>query len=661
MSDLASRLQEALAIQQQGRLAEAEGLYRDILQEQYDLFDGWHMLGVVKFQQGLFEEAVDLFETATKLNNLSAPAYSNLGNALQQLQRPQEALKAYRSAVEIQPDYVTGHFNLGNLLSALHHTEEALASYNRALALDHRHINTLQNRGLIYLSRKNYPQAITDFNQILAVSPGHIDSLLNRGLAYYENGQFIEAIQNYSELLRMQPQNADVHCYQGMAFHKLGMYDSAVTSCSNALRIDNDSAKALNNRGAALHRLGQHEAALSNYDRAISLKPDYAEAHSNRGALLHEMLRYTEALASHDQALAINPQYAAAYCNRGMLLLDMLQHEEAMASYDNALALEPAYAEAHFNQSLCRLRMGDFEKGWAQYEWRWKIDSIARLKRQFPQPNWLGEEPIAGRTILVHADQGLGDVIQFCRYARLLADQGAKVLLEVPLPLKSLLRGLDGVQQLTAVGEALPEFDVHCQIMSLPLACKTTAASLPCNIPYIRTQTEYIEKWASRLGDGQGALRIGIAWAGSATHSNDHNRSIALQKLQPLLELGHQIFSLQKEVRPADQEFLDSSAIVHFGEELQDFADTAAIIESLDLVISVDTSVAHLAGAMGKLVWIMLPYSPDWRWPVDTGASAWYPTASLLRQPALGDWDSVVNTITATLSSLDAEPEPAAD
>lgn len=654
MSAVASRLQQALAIHQQGRLAEAEGLYRDILQDQYDLFDGWHMLGVVKLQQGLFEEAVDLFETAVKLNNLSAPSYSNLGNALLQLQRPQEALQAYQNAVKVQPDYVTGHFNLGSLLSSLHRVEEALAAYDQAITLDPKHISALQNRGLIHLGRKDHLQAIADFNQILTANPGHVDSLLNRGLAYYENGQFIEAIQNYNDLLKIEPGNVDVHCYQGMAFYKLGMYEQAVTSYGNGLRINNDSTKALNNRGAALYRLGQYEAALSNYDRAILLQPDYAEAHSNRGALLHEMSRYQEALASHDQALVIDPQYATAHCNRGMLLLDMLRHDEAMESYDKALAIDPEYAEAHWNQSLCRLRMGDFEQGWEQYEWRWKVDSIARLKRQFSQPTWLGEGSISGKTILLHADQGLGDTIQFCRYAQLLANQNATVLLEVPLPLKSLLNGLSGVQQVIGAGEALPEFDMHCPIMSLPFACKALAESIPSAIPYISAQQEYIEKWASRLESKQG-LRIGIVWAGSSAHANDRKRSIALEKLQPLLALDHQFFSLQKELRPTDQEFLQRSGIIHLGEELQDFSDTAAVMELLDLVISVDTAVVHLAGAMGKLVWIMLPYSPDWRWPVDSDTSLWYPTATLLRQPDAGDWDGVVNAMTAALASFDAE------
>jgi len=656
MTAIASRLQQALAIHQQGRLAEAEGLYRDILQDQYDLFDGWHLLGVVKFQQGLFEEAVGLFETSIKLNNLSAPAYSNLGNALLQLQRQQDALEAYRNAVRIQPDYATGHFNLGSLLATLHLIEEALASYNQAISLDPQHISALQNRGLIYLGRKDYAQAIADFNQILSITPGHADSLLNRGLAYYESGQYIAAIQNYSELLKTQPGNVDVHCYQGMAFYKLGMYEQAVSSYGNGLLIDNKSAKTLNNRGAALHRLAQYEGALSNYDRAILLQPGYAEAYSNRGALLHEMTKYEDALASHDQALAIDPQYASAHCNRGMVLLDMLRHEEALESYDKALAINPDYAEAHWNQSLCRLRMGDFKKGWEQYEWRWKIDSVAPLKRQFAQPNWLGEEPIAGKTILLHADQGLGDTIQFCRYAQILAAQDATVLLEVPLALKSLLHDLSGVHQLIGAGEPLPEFDMHCQIMSLPFACKTLADSIPCAIPYIFAQQQYVEKWASRFEAKKG-LRIGIAWAGSSAHANDNNRSVALEKLQPLLTLNHQIFSLQKELRPADADFLHSTGVTHWGEELQDFSDTAGIIQSLDLVISVDTSVAHLAGAMGKQVWIMLPYSPDWRWPVDRDTSLWYPTATLLRQPAVGDWDSVINTMTAALASLETEPD----
>jgi tetratricopeptide (TPR) repeat protein len=625
MSAISDRLQQVLAVHQQGRLAEAESMYLAFLQDHSAVFDAWHLYGVLKLQQGLYEEAVDLIGKAIKLSNRSVQAYANLGTALVNLQRYAEAMEAYQNAVRIQPTYAVGHFNLGHLHSTLNRIEEALLSYSQAISCDSSFIDALHNRGALYIGLKRYQQAITDCNQALALDPRHLGSLLNRGLAYCESGQYSEAIKNYDYLLDIQPDNSDAYYYRGIALYKSRMYAQAI----------------------------------ANYDRTLAFNPNCARSLSNRGSALHRMYRYEEALASYDRSISINPDSAEAHTNRGVLLYDMQRNEEALVSYDNALQIDSDYADAHWNQSLSRLRIGDFEQGWQQHEARLLIAAVAPPKRPFLQPAWLGAESIAGKKILLHADQGLGDTMQFCRYAKLLAERDATVILEVQPSLKSLLEGLDGVHQLIAHGESLPDFDMHCRLTSLPLAFRTLPQSIPNAIPYISAQQEYIKKWSSKLGDAQG-LRIGIVWAGNPGHIDGHYRSIAPERLRPLLSLNHQFIGLQKDFSRADKDFLDQfDNAIDLSQELHNFSDTAAIIESLDLVISVDTSVAHLAGAMGKPVWIMLAYSPDWRWSVGSDRSLWYPSARLFRQPAANDWDSVVNAVIAALAVQSELRQPA--
>ena len=349
--------------------------------------------------------------------------------------------------------------------------------------------------------------------------------------------------------------------------------------------------------------------------------------------------------------LALRPDHAEAYYNRGIALQSMLRLPEALESYRRAVALRPDYALAHWNESLCRLLMGDFEGGWREYEWRREVREFAPQYHDFPRPLWLGEQEVAGRTILLHAEQGFGDTLQFCRYASLLAARGARVILEVQPPLKSLLTRLSGPAMVLAQGEPLPEFDLHCPLMSLPLACGTTLDTVPAAERYLTADPERVAACSARLGN-TARPRVGLVWSGNPAHGNDYARSIALVDLLGSLDgAGVTFVSLQKDVRSHDRATLAARAdILHCGEELRDFDDTAAWIEAMDLVISVDTSVAHLAGALGKPVWVLLPYAPDWRWLLEREDSPWYPTARLFRQPRSGDWDGVLLAVACALT-----------
>ncbi|MFZ0693638.1 MAG: tetratricopeptide repeat-containing glycosyltransferase family protein, partial [Alphaproteobacteria bacterium] len=464
-----------------------------------------------------------------------------------------------------------------------------------------------------------------------------------------------EALASYDRALAIRPDYADALYSRGITLCDLKRPEEALASYDRALAIRPDHAEALNNRGITLCDLKRPEEALASFDRALAIGPDHAEALNNRGNALLDLKRPGDALLSFDRALAIGPDYAEALNNRGIALRDLNRLDDALASHDRALAIKPDYVEAHFNEGLVRLLIGDFRRGWEKYEWRWEKEPGKGAKRNFPKPLWLNNGDIAGKTILLHSEQGLGDTIQFCRYAKIVSEKGGKVVLEVQPPLKALLAGTGGVDRVIGKGEVLPEFDYHCPLLSLPLAFRTTLESIPADIPYLAPAAERVQYWARCLPQFK-PLRVGIVWSGSPTHKNDRNRSIPLGRLAPLFDMPNiQFVSIQKDVTAEDSDILgDNPYIHHAGQDLRDFADAAAVVSMLDLVISVDTSVAHLVGAMGKPVWILLPFVPDWRWLLGRDDSPWYPTARLFRQPKIGDWDSVIERLRQELMLLAA-------
>jgi tetratricopeptide (TPR) repeat protein len=376
----------------------------------------------------------------------------------------------------------------------------------------------------------------------------------------------------------------------------------------------------------------------------LATEPAHAALHFNRGHALASQGRHAEAIAAYDQALTSRPDYVAAHLNRGTALQALNRHPEAIVSFENVLAIETRHPDA----ALSRLTLGDYRAGFQQHETRFARSGMPARRRGFGKPLWLGEFPLHRKTILLHAEQGLGDTIQFARYAPLLAGLGGKVVLEVPAELVTLLGRLAGVADVVARGAPLPSFDLHCPMGSLPLASATEVATIPAAIPYLKASEERVAQWRARLA-ALPSPRVAIAWSGRASHPNDRNRSLALARLAPLFALEQVSFvSVQRELSDADVATLAGiPRITAVGAELRDFDDTAAVLGLADLVIAVDTAVAHLAAAMGRPTWILLPFSPDWRWMLGRDDSPWYPTARLYRQPAPGDWDSVVAQVRA--------------
>ena len=512
-------------------------------------------------------------------------------------------------------------------------------------------LSRLQRQALISFQQGDLDTAERLCADILGHRPDDFDALHLLGMLHLQRRSLVEALRLLSAALRSNAGSSDAMSNLGLALHATGRFDEAVASYRNALALAPDHPEILCNLANACLELGRLGEALSAYDAALAGRPDHVGALVNRGNTLLRLNQPVNAIASYDAALIAMPGHPQILTNRGHALRRLDQPEEALVDFAAALAASPEFAEAHFEAAMTRLTVGDFARGWKQYEWRWKTAAFARQRRSFSAPLWLGNEPVAGKTILLHAEQGFGDTIQFIRYAPLLAGQGASVICEVQPELKLLLSQLRGVTVMAA-GEALPAFDLHCPLLSLPLALKTQLSTIPAEVPYLAAPAERLAHWQGRLPPDRPCA--GFVWSGSATHKNDANRSVALAHFAALFENPPlRCFSLQTELRAADREALrDLPKLIHLGDDICDFADTAAIVSLLDVVITVDTAVAHLAGALGKSAIVLLPYAADFRWMRERKDTPWYPTAKLMRQPAFADWDSVIADLRDELLKL---------
>lgn len=568
--------------------------------------------------------------------------------------RMQEARSIFQQVLEQQ----SANFDANHLLGATHlalgEAELAIERFRQAIAILPSFAPVYANLGYAWLSLGKLQDARQSFERAVQVQPDYVVGWLSLANLLRSTACHAEAITAYDRLLQIQPDNAAAHCDRGLSFHELGMDEQAVVSYDRALQVDSASVMALSHRGVSLQKLGRWEDAMRSFDMAISIDPDNFEAWLNRGTLLRDMGNYDQALADLDQAIQLNAGSALAWNNRGLVLKDLLHHADALENFERALHIAPDFVDALWNQSLCRLSMGDFSQGLPQYEVRHRVAAFARYARHFPKPQWLGESVAAGSVLLLHAEQGLGDAIQFVRYVPLLAKKGLRIVLESPPSLFPLFSEVAGVWQCVKGGEPLPHFDVHCPLPSLPLVMGTLVETIPAAIPYLQASPEKIRTWQDWMGARQ-RIEVGLVCSGNPEHGNDRNRSVPLRLFEDmfddLAESGIRFTLLQKGVRPEDMEVLQRHPQIRHP-ELADFSDTAALLELMDVVVSVDTSVAHLAGAMGRRVWMLLPYSPDWRWMTGRADSPWYPSARLFRQPKPGDWESVLSSLQASLRAL---------
>lgn len=485
-----------------------------------------------------------------------------------------------------------------------------------------------------------------------------LDEAMHVALQHHQAGRLDEAEMLCRQVLALRPNRDDALNLLGVMACRAGYHDMAMDLIGRAIQINPSIAEYHSNLGNLQRAAGRTQEAIAAYRAALKIKPDLAEVYSNLGCALAGEGQLDEAVAAHRMAVGLNTNLAEVHSNLANALVDQCRIDQAIAAYRAAVALNPEHAEVQCNLAMCLLLQGDFAGGWAGYEWRLRCSDSEFPMSRFSQPCWQGEE-LGGKTILLHSEQGLGDAIQFIRYASLVARRDGRVIVQCQRELIQLFKQLPDVTQWVATDEALPAFDVHCPLLSLPSVFGTILERIPAQSPPLRAAADRAEFWRIRLANHSGNLKVGLAWAGNPSHRNDRNRSMSSSLLAPLAQVpGVRLFSLQK--GPAGQFGTVSRdlPLVDYTGELHDFSETAALIDSLDLVISVDTVVAHLSGAMGKPVWLLLPFAPDWRWMLDRSDSPWYPSMRLFRQHRPGDWPDVVQRVAAEVAHLATQAWP---
>jgi tetratricopeptide (TPR) repeat protein len=680
----------AMAVQhhQAGQLEAAQQICEQILAAWPDHADALHLLGIAASQSGNNERAAGYMRRAIALNGSDSTFHSNLGTVLKELGQLDQAVACCLRALELQPDSAAAHYNLGNVLMAQKKVEEAIVHFRQAFELKPDFVAACNNLGNAYLVQKKFSDAAWCFRRALELKPAYAEALNNLGAALKELGQTEEAVAHFRQAIAINQNLTDAFYNLGTTLQLQGKLDESLAAYRRVIELKPGYADAYGNLGIALNNLRQHEEAVACLVHAVQLKPDDPVICYNFGTVLLDQGRLTEAAAMFREALRLNPDYAAAYNNLGKTLNDQgklyeaeaayqrsidldplpaMPHsnlaythqqfrklKDAEAGYERALQLDPNCADARFGRSSLWLLQGDFERGWPEYEWRWKAKQM--LGRDFPQPRW-GGEPLARRTILLHAEQGFGDTIQAVRYATLVKQQNpaATVFLECQPQLAKLLAPTEGIDRLLARGEELPRFDVHAPLLSLPGIVKTSLETIPGEIPYVYPDTSLVQQWRKRL-EPLPRPWIGLNWRGRAS---TWQRDVPLDCLKMLTDVpGVSFINLQKDATREELTAVSKSgqAVVDLGPEFDTsngpFMDTAAVMMNLDLVISSDTVIPHLAGALGVPVWLAVPFVPDWRWLLDRDDSPWYRTMRLFRQKAACDWSGIFEDIRAELISF---------
>jgi tetratricopeptide (TPR) repeat protein len=574
---------------------------------------------------GQFDLAVAACQVALQNRPNFAEAYAHLGNTYMHKNDPQQAIAAYRRALSLRPDLADVHRNLGDALRETEQLDEAIAAYQQAIKL-----------------RPKFPEAY-----------------LNLGNALAAKGQSDQAIEGYRHAIGLRKDFLPAEQNLGMVLTKKGRHVEALTAFGRVAALTPDDAGAHSNLANALRETGQIKAAIAAYEQAIAVDPTSPLAYSNLSATLWKVEKFDQSLEMIEKAIALHPTFVEAFINQAFVLMGFCRIDEAVEALHKALAIRQDSALAHLCLGISYLLRGQWKVGWPEYEWRQECPEVNSTMRRVPGLQWDGSD-LSGKTIFLADEQGFGDSIQFVRYIPLIAARGGRIILETKTGLMRLFGGVKDVE-LVPRGQEIPPYDVYSFTMSLPLIFGTEPATIPAPIPYLRADAELSETWGNKLGPKRsegGEIRVGLTWAGSPGFAHDYKRSLSLAELAVLAKIPHvSFYSLQKgeagrQTNPPAMQLID------FTPDLGDFADTAAFIDNLDLVISVDTAVAHLSGAMGKPTWIMLPFSPDWRWLLGRDDTNWYPTARLFRQPALGDWAGVVSAVAEELYRLVAGKYP---
>jgi tetratricopeptide (TPR) repeat protein len=651
----AGSFEKAVEAYNKGDLASANAYCLVRLKTKPKDFDALHLLGIVQSRLGNYAAALDTFDKALKLRPDHAELINNRAGALTEAKRYHEALIAYERALEIRPDYASAHNNRGCVFMEMERFEDALSSYGRAVVLDPDNAEFVNNLGRALTRLRRYTDALDCYGDALALRPDYDDALINRGVTLNELARHDEALECFDQLLTRVSNHADALLNRAHVLVKLNRFEEALDTYDRLLARYPDRHQALLHRGFALTKLKRFEEALECYEMALVRKVDPAEALNARATTLRDMDRVSEAIAEIERALVIRPDYAEGYEALGRALLHAGRLPEAISSFNRAVELRSDLAEAGWNLGYLLLLYGDFRQGWRHYEARRRMKGT--IWTTLRGPEWQGEL-VRGKRLLLYAEQGFGDTIQFARFVSVAAGLGVQIIYGVYGPLAELMTTMDGNPIVVRNGEELPPYDWHAPIMSLPFILGLGENEIPADVPYLHADAARVQRWKRNLP--QTTFRVGIIWQGS---KSDQERWAPLAAFAPLSRVpGVTLISLQKTDGIEQLDALPPGMIVEtlgpdFDAGPDAFLDSAAVMMNLDLVVSIDTGLAHLAGALACPVWIVLKKTPDWRWMLDRDDTPWYPTARLFRQKQKGEWEPVMKEVAAELALLIEQKE----
>ncbi len=669
---------------------EAQAIYEEVLKLDPDNVDATHLLGVIELQSGNNVSALERLLKASRALPDAVNILSNLGTAQRRLGKYDDALATYQKAISIDPQHAESYYNLGIALKAMTRTAEAANSIRKAIELRPNYVEAIRTltqleiangnwqeamRGAqmaaqanpqefsghmrlaeCHMRMKQFNEAIVAFQAALALEPDQLVALNGLGLAFKAVQKLDEAEKTLARVIELDPHNFPALANLGTVFQGKKDFVKAIEKYREALKVKTDSAEAHNNLGGALKEQGELQDARIHCEKAIELKPDLASAHCNYAALAQLEGDFDSALERYQRALGIQGDLNEGHLGLGSAYAQLGQLDKARACYSRSLFFDPKNAEARLYRGIIGLLDGDLENAWSDYEWRWQTPENSR--RKIAAPRWDGSD-LKDRSLLLHAEQGLGDTIQFVRYGKQIREKGGKLIVECQKHLLPLLSRLEWIDQLVAQGESLPPFTCHVPMLSIPGVLGTTIDNIPAETPYLTADPDLVEKWGESLSVLDG-LKIGIAWQGNPDFKQDQFRSIPLARFSPLLDVAEASFiSLQKGFGEEQIQKLEQPERLTVFENLDAeegaFMDTAAILGHLDLFITSDSAIAHLAGALGVKTWLILPFAPDWRWFLEREETPWYPSMRLFRQTEFKNWDGVFNKLAQALQSFVAD------
>jgi tetratricopeptide (TPR) repeat protein len=640
--------------EQLGDLPGAQACYHAWTSTGKDTGEGWFRLGVVCLKQGIYQTACEAFQSSLQLQYKPAVSLNLMGVAQAGQGLPADAEASFRAAIELSPQFAEVHTNLGRALLEQQKTSQAEVAFQAGLTINPHSIAGWEGLAGLYIQTGRPADAIEALSSLLKRHPQHVNAIVSLCELLTQQGRIAEAESGFQFALSLAPQRADVHVGMGVVLTEKKQLTAACEQFQQAVKLDPSSAAAYSNLGNAQRELGDFDAALTSLERAVQIDPQHVSALANMGSLCLDRRQTIQAQSYFQQALEYDANYAHAQIGMASILTLEGKTPAAAELLRQVVEREPQLVQAQINLAMLELMMGDWKSGFARYEWRWRVPSVSL--RTFPQPAWDGA-PAPDKTLLLCCEQGIGDTLQFCRYATEARRRVGRVVLEAPRFLHRLLERTPGIDALVTSDQGFTQFDCHLSLLSLPRIFQTTPETVLASVPYLQAEPTKKTQWQSRLPPTQ-EFRIGVIWRGNPKHRGDRERSVELEWFASLAGIENvRLFGLQKEqVSEELARTANHFTVVDLAAELDNegdaFVDTAAVMQQLDLVISVDSAPAHLAGALGVPVWLLLSYLADWRWLESREDTPWYPNMRLFRQPTLGNWAPVFERLSKELRLL---------